>query len=317
MTERVGIWKQFPSVKSYLKNYEFGLDNWEVKDLPRLKQYVKLGSFVFNHTPDFEHQYDFYSAGEDLSRVAIALRWFAIKDSLSGVEDWEKKWDQSAAYAYWAERLRCRTQIRIFEDFNSGKRPQYISMAMFISTGFVIGNCLAAGWTDRAVDLTKRAIAVLEIDGFNDGGDWHHRRTQHFIIRLVADWQGWPSLAAPSCAFDEPLFNTLIEEWRTSDQKLLTELLLAACDRHTHQARPDSKKGNFDLPRADNTYVPFEILSILRLRELEGLKNPDPAALNHPLMNTPLGRLRPNVPVYTDELLEGVIARAKAEMPDI
>jgi hypothetical protein len=52
---------------------------------------------------------------------------------------------------------------------------------------------------------------------------------------------------------------------------------------------------------------------VLKLRQLHGLENP---VLDHLLMNTPLGKLPDPAPLYTDELLEGVIARVRMTYPD-
>jgi hypothetical protein len=39
------------------------------------------------------------------------------------------------------------------------------------------------------------------------------RRTQYFLLRLIADWQGWPAPKLPRQADDEPLFAALPARW--------------------------------------------------------------------------------------------------------
>jgi hypothetical protein len=130
----------------------------------------------------------------------------------------------------------------------------------------------------------------LDNDGFFDGGDEPHRRTQHFLLRLVGNWQGWTERSGPRCAFDNPLSNSLIEQWSSPDPEHVIPLLLAACDRHTHEARPDINSHWFDLPWRDAWYVPFEVLAFLKLRQINGIVNPEPLTLDHPLMKMRLGQ---------------------------
>jgi hypothetical protein len=128
--------------------------------------------------------------------------------------------------------------------------------------------------------------------------------TQYFLLRLIADSQG-----KPRTGDGEPLFAALLAHWQTPDADALAPLLLAACDRHTHQA------AKTDGPlKSQHIYYPFEALAVLRLRLLRGLTNPP---LEHPLMSTPLGALPEVTKFYTDELLEGVVKQARVEFQDL
>jgi hypothetical protein len=60
--------------------------------------------------------------------------------------------------------------------------------------------------------------------------------------------------------------------------------------------------------------VPFEILAVLRVREISGLPNP---VLDHPLMTTALGALTPASKPYSDALLDGVVAQAREEFAEL
>src|SRR5581483_9949146 len=145
--------------------------------------------------------------------------------------------------------------------------------------------------------------------------DYHeraHLRTQTFVLRLIADWQGWPQHAWPKWVFDEPIFNALIEHWRTPDASALQPLLIAACDRHTHESRSGGT-AKHDIEDDAFWYDPFEVLTVTKLRQLQGLENPD---VDHLLMSTPLGKLPDPVAPYSDALLEGVLARVRSTHPD-
>lgn len=317
---RLCVDPRFPSFKSYLRSYELGLINWETEDLARLERYAREGSFLFQYHPEsFEQTYIVHHADSDLTRISNALRWHAVHGALKGASDWLSLWRRSVAYRYWALRMEFRTQNWVLAEFESGKRPAYEGFLSLQDVGSCIGNCLGLGWMGWAIELARGAFAGMDINGFPDLDEQYGRRyrTQHFVLRLVANWQGWPERNSPQYAYDEPLFNALIEHWRSEDLETVEYLLLAACDRHTHQARQDTTKGEFfDLAGGSvkDWYVPFEILSVLRLRQTLGLPNPE---LDHPLMNTPLGKLiEPSEP-YTDDLLQGVLARACAEFPEL
>ena len=141
-----------------------------------------------------------------------------------------------------------------------------------------------------------------------------HRRAQAFMLRLFADWVGDVSHQWPAYAYDEPIYEALLSQWRNPDPDDLVPCLLAACDRHTWQSGKESQTSAYDFNQDWRLErVPVEILYILRLRECEGLPNP---VLDHPLMAPPFDRLPPEQPVpELDELMQGVLKRAREDWP--
>lgn len=314
--ERAGVRPSFPSVKAYLKSYVFGVEDWESRLLVELRNYATGDLTEIRIEVEGETivlPYHIGSAGATLGSVSAAYRWMAIQGSLRAEPNNSGLWARATAYAYWGLRLETRFRVHALAQFERGERPRKLSL--FVNHfGMAIANCLVLNWQEWAIDLTRRAHWALDNDVFNDGDDAAHRRTDHFILRLIGRWQGWPERKKPSCAFDEPLFNALVDHWATPNANDLAPLLLAACDRHTFQARPDNSKTSFDMSWHGVHYDPFEVLAVLKLRELHSLPNP---VLDHPLMNTPLGRLPAPTEPYSDELLDGVLARARMEFPDL
>jgi hypothetical protein len=141
-----------------------------------------------------------------------------------------------------------------------------------------------------------------------------HRRAQAFMLRVFADWVGDVSHQWPGYAYDEPIYEALLAQWRTPHPDDLVPCLLAACDRHTWQTGKESQKNSYDFNQDRHLErVPVEILFIFRLREWEGLTNP---VLDHPLMAAPFDRLPPEQPVpELDELMQGVLKRAREDWP--
>lgn len=209
--------------------------------------------------------------------------------------DWRPAWHRAVTYCYWASQMRTLS-----------------GMGLFHYTVGTVGNCLVLGWHDRALSLAKHAKESIGCDFFSAVQD--KQRTEFFLLRLIDDWQGNPNHKYPPAAYDDPLLTALLEQWRTPDPASIAPLLLAACDRHTHHAKHTSEKSDPDFPDRAWWYDPFEIVSVLYLRKLEGLDNP---ALEHPLLTTPIGMLPAIAPQYSDELLEAVMTQACKERPEL
>jgi hypothetical protein len=306
---REGLYPRFPKLGTYLKNLTPPPRAWNVERLAALKRFSREGPFRLS--PEAKQPFGPGLASKFLASVALEKACDAIHAALRGQDGWLEPWRQWVAYSFWAHR--------IVTVWNTHGQPQAANHAasplpLFLDrAGATIGDCLSLGWTDLAVSLADSTRAALRTGTFVDGGHRGSRRTQHFVLRLVADWQGWPPRQPTNgkddrIAFDEPLFNALLANWRSTDLASVEFLLLAACDRHTQQSRTDSASKFFDMCNLEAYFDPFEVLSVLRLRELHGLDNP---RLEHPLTASPLGRLPPVTEPYHDELLEGLLRHGK------
>lgn len=199
--------------------------------------------------------------------------------------DWLTPMRRSVAYDYWSCRMAA----------HSGGQYNY----WFNKTVCTATDCLVLGWDGEALGLLRQVQTHLAENRFGHTNDKKHA-SAHFLLHLITDAQSQP----PKGGF-EPLFAALLAQWQTPDAEALAPLLLALCDRHTHlAAKTDGPLNLFE------TYYPFEVLAVLRLRLERGLGNPQ---LDHPLMNTPLAVLPEMTEFYTDELLEGVVGRARLE----
>jgi hypothetical protein len=232
-----------------------------------------------------------------LERIADRAAAQSSKESGQALigADWRPAWQRAVAYCYWACQMRTISGMGIF---------QY--------TVGTVGDCLVLGWHDWALSLAKRAKESIGHDFYAAAQD--KQWTQLFLLRLIDDWQGNPEYKYPPPAYDDPLLAALLEQWRAPDPAQIAPLLLAACDRHTHHAKTVSDKTDPDFSQKTWWYDPFEILSVLYLRKLEGLENP---VLEHPLLATPIGTLPPLAPKNSDELLEAVIHQAGKERPEL
>jgi len=298
----MGIRPQFKRVKAYLKSYTRGFDDEEYqRKLSRLQRYATEGegfAFAPGVVPGQPLLYGFSPAFLDLVGVYWVTRWFAVQGALVGAPDWYPQWQRSAAYGYWAYRMDLE------------RRTQSTSLKNILCSA---ANCLVLGWQDWAIDLAHRVYLGLdEPRVFFEYSDLRHPRTHIFVLRLFADWQGWPQREWKKWAFDEPIYNALLAQWRTPDADALNPLLVAACDRHTHESRFGGSTV-YDIDNDGFWYDPFEVLTVIKLRQLHGLANP---VVDHLLMTTPLGKLPEPAPLYNDALLEGVLARVRLTLPE-
>ena len=317
---RPGVAPRFPSPSAFVRKYEriATVAYANVKsDEQRLERFALGETIILTPTEGVLHHYGASDVQHGLFRTSLRDTFEAIRDALTGGEHdvWFPRWRRAVCYQMWAERINALFHRRALLEYKRGERPQKLALQFLYSRGFCIGNCLALGWLSDAASLADLTLQGIDQQTFNDASDnYGRRRTQFFVLQLINKWQGWPKRDWPDCAADEPIFAALLAEWSSGIETTLVPLLLAACDRHTHQSRPDTLKQFYDCRQLEHTYVPFEILSLLRLRESLGLENPD---LNHVLMSTPLGTLRPAAQIYRDDILDGVIRRVRVEYPEL
>jgi hypothetical protein len=310
-----GLHPGFPKIKSFLKAYENGLVDLTAEQF-RMSRFASEGfGFTFKYdVTDVDRTYAISHAEQDLVRLANGERWHAVHAALEG-KDWKERWGRTVAYTYWSGMLKLiqAEYLSTFPRFDSMKSGLWAKAVYEL--GIPLGECLAQGWLDWTVSGAERVYAAFKLaHGFNGDYQRNHPRTQYFVVRLIGDWLGWAQPEGPAYASDAPIFNTLVDHWRTSDPTHIAPWLLAACDRHTHESRIDTGKNKYDLPRHGYWYDPFEILAVLRLRAMNGLENP---ALPHRLMETPLGQLPEPSQPYMDDLLKGVIEQARKVFPDL
>jgi len=189
-----------------------------------------------------------------------------------------------------------------------------------------ISDCLYLGWLNRAELLVREARSAYYGKRFSGVTGSFSQPLYHFLLRICFDWchlkfDGWgigyhDEVADPYASGEclgEPVLNELFAHWRDPDLSGMQEALLWLCDYYTHRtARKDGTEFGNDLL---HTRFPALVLAWFRLRESLGLSNP---IIDHPLMRPHYARLPPPQPFYTDELLDGVIARLRREeVPDL
>ena len=195
------------------------------------------------------------------------------------------------------------------------ERKGKLHMMSFVRMTNSMAFAFLLGWKEQGIYQGHLTYAALNrnyqlVMGYTE----EHKRAHVFMLRLFADWEGsglthdWPPYG-----YDVPIYNGILEHWREPEPEVLRPWLLAACDRHSHEARFDTGKTFFDFGDYRLTRTPIEILLVFRLREYLGLANP---VLDHPLMEAPFDRLPDPQPLFEpDEYMQGTLKRVREDWP--
>lgn len=315
LCDRMGISPKWPSYK-VVKERINALDEAFLKvgearfafDLTSILKYINREDEAPTEQTSNKHNVTDYtseSLGRDKVRETLALaseNWQWLVETAH----WMRYYEIGVKQDYfWHHQFRI-----IFPDHPNGKFAFSMQLASEMMATMAV-----LGWKEQVIYqgyLTHAALhrnyqLILQYQEEN-------YRAQAFMLRLFANWVGDVSHTWPAYAYDEPIYEALLMHWRRPNPDELVPCLLAACDRHTHQAGKETLKKFFDFN--SNTHlarVPIEILFLLRLRQWEGLVNP---VLEHPLMAPPFHQLPPEQPVPDlDELMQGVLKRAREDWP--
>jgi hypothetical protein len=111
-------------------------------------------------------------------------------------------------------------------------------------------------------------------------------------------------------------YQAVLADWRTNDLCKVQDFVSAMADFHVREAYETAHDEVAEFDDQDYMLFPHEILTFLRLREWEGLPNPD--SFDHPLMQQPLAKLpiEVSLPQPYTPLLDQVINKFKQEYPD-
>ncbi len=179
-----------------------------------------------------------------------------------------------------------------------------------------------ADWKDSAMRIGRALTKGLDTHLLDLGHNDRHRagelyRHFWFVLHLYEQFSGDRfDTALYSYPADMSPYDVVLNDWRTTDLTKVHDWVCAMADFHVQETRNRSH-GNIDeFDRESVMLFPYEILCWLRMREWEGLSNPE--HFDHPLMQQPLARLPSPVPLPKPEtpLLDQVIAKFRTEYPN-
>jgi hypothetical protein len=204
-----------------------------------------------------------------------------------------------------------------------------------------LAQLITLGWRDHA-ELHAR-LGLQEImkhsiqRGDRKGGALHQGQTfagfTYMLLDVMRDW-----LKADKTSTETPWredlyedyaggyggWEELAEKWREPDANVFAGILYRAADYHVAQSRdmetkghdndPDQVISHFEIEQDRFWLYPVILFTFLRLREWEGLPNPE--ALGHDLFQKGIFRHLPPVPKWPeDPFYDEVDARFRAMFP--
>jgi hypothetical protein len=316
--ERLGIYKSWRTAKSIARYIDKTFSDAETrwaKTLDCLQRYAQgENPFIaapFERNIPAEPPFFFYVAssiyciGRDRDLLMRAM--FTQKG------DWIPLLCKVTAYFYWRERLRNR------------RRKPAITMSLNMAIESLT-DCLTLGWMKQGELLSREIQLLYGNRRFYDVEGSFSQPLYHWILRIVFEYfniqfDGWgkgfygqaKDVYADGECFSEPVLNELFESWYEPDLSPHQERLIWLCDYYTQRTRTaDGSEFGSDLL---HMRFPAAILAWFRLRENLGLSVPE---IDHPLMAPAYAKLPERQPFYTDDLLEGILARLRREeFPDL
>ena len=231
--------------------------------------------------------------------------------------DWEIKglnaqvWDHGLAdAAFDAVRLAQLVALYVhmlFPQRFSGRVLRRMSMSSLVFTALGLVN----GRDTPALALARAQLAALRRQYYVPDLVFP---AACFVARILADYLGQTPLVIKSDPSHlqkgeiraDPVMDALFNAWCNPDAEALRAPLLAACDVHTHHAFTGANSFRREFGNGIWTRTPIAALLVMKLRAMLGLSSPQ---LDHPLLNTILGKLPVESGHVADPLVEAVHSR--------
>jgi hypothetical protein len=293
---RMGVSARWPSRKTVVQ--------WLEKAIPHS---IALAQ-AYNARTDTENTLNL-PPNSTYVRVGAQLRSSAEVLALTG-QRWEREMSDAVGFQVFCDQLYFFWHVNFRKLFPEHPQPlrmlSWGAMTETMAMAFILGRIQEGIYQGYLTYAALNRTYQLQISYADK-----HRRVHAFMLRLFSLWRGDMSHDWPPYAYDEPIYEGILERWDNPDPDALTPWLLAACDRHTHESKQDGKAVFYDCSAFPRT--PLEILFLFQLRELIGLSSP---VLEHPLMEMPFDRLpEPQAAYVPDELVQGTLARVREDWP--
>lgn len=295
---RPGIYVRWPRLTTHFQRFLERADELEPPVLDALRRYAETGEKPEIAIPSGDLPAWASLRSELASRAAWCLRRGQIRTIETG------NVDSGIAQAVVTAHLANVVNLFLHEGFPRrfpGRTLQMVAFetAAWVALAFAIGcRALAECSAELLIAALRRGYVF----------DSEHHPIFWFIARLFSGWKRVELPQLPAAATKEQILNQLIDTWHAADPADISALVLHACDHHTHRCRVNNAREFFEFDNGLFIHYPVEILMLYRVREYEGLANPK---VDHPLLNTPLGKLPDPMRCEPDELLQMVLVRAR------
>ena len=304
---------KFPSTEEWMRLLEAAPPSDEDVKTERelLRRYALEGEFAFTRRTGSEGT---MRAGTALiymrSMIGVSVR-HAWREVTPSTEDALQAWLQYSINDYVSLKLDIWLRYKILDDVENGKRRQYGVKSQVRDDLYTMCNLMRCGWMVEAKDIFSSVIDLTPLGVYTDNKKGALRRqTDHMIVDIASNyWQ----LDAPSSIFssaeDDEIIKYAREYYLSDDPHVISNVLVLLLDRHTHQVKPAFRKPNNDFDNLWSVHDPYEVVFIMRIRELYGLENPK---IEHVFMKPIVGELlegpRPSLPEPEGPVVERIIS---------
>ena len=230
------------------------------------------------------------------------------------LQEWEVEAINNRDWSFeFSSKAICASELSILIDLHihmmfplrhEGRELQMLDNSIF---PFVV-LAVIAGSQEKAFKIAKPFFAAVRKGCYKRIGAAY---SAHFMMRIMTDYLSEPAveikrnsqLVNKKELFAELYWDAVFNVWREQDSEVLRKPLLAACDAFTHHAYIGADDVFREFSNGSWSRTPLAILLVFKLRVLVGLRNPE---LDHPLMNSVLGKLPPDHQFVPDTFIEEV-----------
>jgi hypothetical protein len=268
-------------VKNHRKWVKDNSDRIYQRELRYLEQDLAEGSFQA-----------IQNIADSLATLATFFGIKGVVDTLDENTDGRVAVGLSLSYHFWC------LQLRVESFFEASRRQQ--NLTNYISRlACILCYAIASETTPWEEYAANRLTAISADAGALDEGGWWRRSFEPLTLALAYFKQRrlWPT---DIVSRDLGSYSGVVRNW---DSDLFADSLVEACNYHCRNMEDVVHASNAEFRYPPFDVMPIEILAILKVRATAGFKVPQ---INHPLLNTPFGKLEQMPVPIEDELLQNI-----------
>ena len=299
--------------REYVGHTEFYKNHEEM-----LKRYAVYGSFPYKTPSGGQLTFNHWTASNRLRTVSM-YREMQVFETVFTDEDHAKRvWLEAASLEYVIAKLDYYGISVFLKEVEDGTRKGFYSRTNLRYGMTTIGNMLRCGWLEEAKDLLEHIHYLIPQNAFTDAGETIAiKETEKLILELASETLG---IEAKTIVRDPIMNDPEIENarahWLSDDIEIVEQIFTGLLHRHTHLSHPSKKGVEQDFDYYFLRYNPYEVVSLMRLRQIHGKPNP---VIDHRLMRPITGELlegtRPALAEFEREVVARIIEDAQINEP--
>lgn len=235
-----------------------------------------------------------FHIGELLSSLDTLSRWYAAKGI---IELFDGRPTNYLCDSFWFSFFYNRIMRHSFERAKGQKMRRFMGAALglkhlqqprprigFNDQGLLLAKAFALGLVDEGEAIGRDSLIGLE-DGRFYG--LHANKLTPFVVSVFARWK---NIALPPVEFPFAVqdgYQELLQKLLEGPEEIRTAIAKAS-DFHLSRSKDHTDDETYEFAHPVDAIYPVEILFVFRVRQLLGLHNPE---VDHPLLNSPLGKL--------------------------